>query len=137
MLSSLQALRSELENLEKNPDDYRLTAEEVQKLDTLYRNVRNASRDYMADHQSPSSVMGQTRRNGAELMSNMHPLALGAAKKPVTKKTIEEMNKQFEKKRKDGLTKPVKKERRTKKTVQYAKDIAQKAQNNQGPASSI
>ncbi len=87
MLSSLQALKNELATLNENhgPDD-KLTADEVKKLDTLYRNLRSASRDYMADHVNPSTDMGQTRRNSAELMSNMRPLQLGAAKQPITKK---------------------------------------------------
>ena len=76
----------------------------------------------MADHQNPSSEMGQTRRNGAELMSNMHTPSYGKIKEVVTKKTIEDMNREFDRKRKAGQNKPEVKERITRKTVKKAKD---------------
>ncbi len=86
--------------------------------------MRKASNEYLSDHQNPSTEMGQTRKSGAEIMSDMRPPRLGHPNAVIQKTTIEDMTKAFDasrKSKKANTTAPARKERITKKSVAKAK----------------
>ena len=68
-----------------------LSAEDAEKLERTYRQLRNASGGYAAGHANPSSPMGQARQNGALTMKDLWPPRLEPPKPMVNEINLEEM----------------------------------------------
>nr|MCR4763406.1 hypothetical protein [Lachnospiraceae bacterium] len=68
-----------------------LSAEDAEKLERAYRQLRNASGGYAAGHANPSSPMGQARQNGALTMKDLWPPRLEPPKPMVNEINLEEM----------------------------------------------
>lgn len=132
MLSSLRTVKDEITELEKKygPDD-ELSAEDAKRIDNLYRAMRKASNDYLADHKDPSSTMGKTRKFGAEFMSSLHPMNadLPHVRRIIRESSIGKLEEKVNSKKTVEQPKPPeKKERITKRSV--AKKAAKKTADN-------
>ncbi|MCR5676121.1 MAG: hypothetical protein K6G16_10480 [Lachnospiraceae bacterium] len=83
-----------------------LSAEDAEKLERAYRQLRQASGGYAAGHSNPSSPMGQARREGALTMKDLWPPRLEPPKPMVNEINLEEMV------NKNGVQNPERKESR-------------------------
>ncbi len=76
---------------EKYKGQAELSAQDAEKLERAYRQLRKASGGYAAGHGNPSSPMGQARQNGALEMKDMWPPRLEPPKPMVNEINLEEM----------------------------------------------
>ncbi|MBR6237616.1 MAG: hypothetical protein IKQ83_01025 [Lachnospiraceae bacterium] len=121
MLSSLRAVRDEIEKLEQKygPND-KLSAADAKHIDDLYRAMRKASNDYLADHKDPHTTMGKIRKYGAEFMSSLRPLNadMPYVQRIITASSIGKLEAKLDaEKEANQSTPPKKKERITKASV--------------------
>ena len=76
---------------EKYNQDPELSAEDAEKLERAYRQLRKASGGYAAGHANPSSPMGQVRRAGAMDMKDLWPPRLDPPREMVQEIDLNEM----------------------------------------------